>query len=166
MSFGPQCIHYLRGNGFAYLYLAMFSHQHEQRITDMMNINLKNGLMINAILTGITGLGLVLFAELSAIYLIPGAPVWLIAALGIALVLFAIDVGIIARWKLASVPLVGFVFVADLLWVIGVPAILMLMPSAFTSLGVIASLAVTAAVACFALIEWQGLKAIYSTKPA
>lgn len=81
----------------------------------MLNINLKDGLVINAILTGVTGLGLALFAELSAIYLMPGAPVWLIAALGIALVVFAIDVGVIARWKSASAPLVGFVFAADLL---------------------------------------------------
>lgn len=132
----------------------------------MLRINLKDGLMINAILTGITGLGLALFAELSAIYLMPGAPVWLIAALGIALTLFAVDVGLIARWKSASPPLVGFVFAADLVWVIGVPAILMLMPSAFTALGIIASLAVTAVVACFALIEWQGLKTIASVKPA
>ncbi len=51
----------------------------------MLNLNLKDGLMINAILTGITGLGLALFAKISAIYLIPGAPVWLISALGIAL---------------------------------------------------------------------------------
>lgn len=29
----------------------------------MININLKTGLMINAVLTGITGLGLVLFAD-------------------------------------------------------------------------------------------------------
>ena len=128
----------------------------------MLNLPLKDGLMINAILTGITGLGLALFAELSAIYLIPGAPVWLIAALGVALVVFAIDVGLIARWKSASAPLVGFVFAADLLWVIGVPAILVLMPSAFTALGITASLAVTVVVACFALVEWQGLRAIGS----
>jgi hypothetical protein len=144
----------------------MFGHQHEQRTTNMMKINLKDGLMINAILTGITGLGLALFAELSAIYLIPGAPVWLIATLGIALILFAVDVGLIARWKSASAPLVGFVFAADFLWVIGVPAILVLLPSAFTALGIIACLAVTAVVACFALIEWQGLKAIGSAKVA
>ncbi len=132
----------------------------------MLNLNLKDGLMINAILTGITGLGLALFAKISAIYLIPGAPVWLISALGIALMVFAIDVGLIARWKSASAPLVGLVFAADLLWVIAVPAILVLVPSAFTALGITASLAVTAVVACFALIEWQGLKAIGSAKPA
>ncbi|QND51257.1 hypothetical protein HB779_04605 [Phyllobacterium sp. 628] len=130
----------------------------------MMKINLKDGLMINAVLTGMTGLGLALFAELSALYLIPGAPVWLIATLGVALVLFAADVGLIARWKAQSRALVSFVFIADLLWVIGVPAILMLMPSAFTLLGVIATLAVTAVVACFALIEWQGLKMLGSAK--
>ncbi|MCB8828205.1 hypothetical protein LJD47_24665, partial [Escherichia coli] len=63
----------------------------------MTKITLKDGLTINAVLTGITGLGLALFAELAAEYLIPGAPVWLIAALGIALVLFAADVALIAR---------------------------------------------------------------------
>jgi hypothetical protein len=130
----------------------------------MIKINLKDGLMINAVLTGMTGLGLALFAELSAFYLIPGAQVWLIAALGIALVLFAADVGLIAKWKAQSRALVGFVFIADLLWVIGVPAILVLMPSAFTLLGVLASLAVTAVVACFALIEWQGLKMLGSAR--
>ncbi|GAH95303.1 unnamed protein product [marine sediment metagenome] len=74
----------------------------------MTKITLKDGLTINAVLTGITGLGLALFAELAAEYLIPGAPVWLIAALGIALVLFAADVALIARWKAQSKPLVGF----------------------------------------------------------
>lgn len=124
----------------------------------MIQINLKDGMMINAILTGATGLGLALFSELATQYLMPGAPTWLIVGLGIALVLFAVDVGMIAQWKAQSRPLVGFVFVADLLWVICVPAILLLMPSAFTLLGVVASLAVTAVVAVFALIEWEGLK--------
>lgn len=130
----------------------------------MTKITLKNGLTINAVLTGITGLGLALFAELAAEYLIPGAPVWLIAALGIALVLFAADVALIARWKAQSKPLVGFVFIADLAWVIGVPAILVGMPSAFTAVGIAASLAVTAVVACFALIEWRGLKTMGAAK--
>lgn len=124
----------------------------------MIQINLKDGMMINAILTGATGLGLALFSELATQYLMPGAPTWLIVGLGIALVLFAVDVGMIAQWKAQSRPLVGFVFVADLLWVICVPAILLLMPSAFTLLGVVASLAVSAVVAVFALIEWEGLK--------
>ncbi|MBA8877797.1 hypothetical protein [Phyllobacterium myrsinacearum] len=128
----------------------------------MTKIKLTDGLMINAVLTGITGLGLALFAELSALYLIPGAPVWLLAAIGIALVLFAIDVGLIARWKAHSRALVGFVFIADLLWVIGVPAILMMMPSAFTAIGIAVTLVVTAVVACFALVEWQGLKTLAS----
>ncbi|SDO58940.1 hypothetical protein [Phyllobacterium sp. OV277] len=130
----------------------------------MTKVNLKDGLMINAVLTAATGLGLALFAELSGEYLIPGAPIWLIASLGIALVLFAIDVALISRWKAQSRALVGFVFIADLLWVIGVPALLMAMPSAFTALGIVASLAITAVVACFALIEWQGLKMIAATR--
>ncbi|MGO4450511.1 hypothetical protein AB4Y96_16465 [Phyllobacterium sp. TAF24] len=130
----------------------------------MTKVNLKDGLMINAVLTAVTGLGLALFAELSGEYLIPGAPIWLIATLGIALVLFAIDVALISRWKAQSRALVGFVFIADLLWVIGVPALLMAMPSAFTALGIVASLAITAVVACFALIEWQGLKMIAATR--
>ncbi|MGH9916343.1 MAG: hypothetical protein ACRD63_13780 [Pyrinomonadaceae bacterium] len=130
----------------------------------MTKVKLKDGLMINAVLTAVTGLGLALFAELSGEYLIPGAPIWLIATLGIALVLFAIDVALISRWKAQSRALVGFVFIADLLWVIGVPALLMAMPSAFTALGIVASLAITAVVACFALIEWQGLKMIAATR--
>lgn len=124
----------------------------------MIQINLKDGMMVNAILTGITGLGLAIFSELAAQYLMPGIPAWLILGLGIALLLFATDVGIIAQWKTQSRSLVGFVFAADLLWVIGVPAVLMFLPSAFTLLGMIAALAVTVLVACFALIEWQGLK--------
>lgn len=124
----------------------------------MIQINLKDGMMINAVLTGITGLGLAVFSDLAAQYLIPGAPAWLILGLGIALLLFAADVGMIAKWKTQSRSLVGFVFAADLLWVIGVSAILLLMPSAFTLLGVITTLAVTAVVALFALIEWEGLK--------
>ncbi|MHC1547326.1 hypothetical protein [Phyllobacterium sp. K27] len=124
----------------------------------MIQINLKDGMMINAILTGVTGLGLAMFSQLATQYLMPGAPAWLIMGLGIALVLFALDVALIAQWKVQSRPLVGFVFAADLLWVICVPAILLLIPSAFTLLGVAASLAVTAVVAVFALIEWEGLK--------
>jgi len=132
----------------------------------MTYITLKNGLMINALLTGATGLGLALFAELSALFLLPGTPVWLIMAFGIALLFFAIDVGLIAKWKLSSAWLVGFVFAADLLWVIAVPAIVLLWPSAFTTLGIVASLAVTAVVACFAAIEWRGLKQITATRLA
>lgn len=124
----------------------------------MIQINLKDGMMINAILTGATGLGLAVFSEFATQYLMPGAPNWLVVGLGIALLLFAVDVALIAQWKTRSRPLVGFVFAADLLWVICVPAILMLMPSAFTLFGLIASLAVTAVVAVFALIEWEGLK--------
>ena len=132
----------------------------------MPNITLKDGLIINAVLTGATGLGLALFAELSVHLLIPGAPAWLVMAFGIALVLFAIDVGLIARWKHASASLVGFVFAADLLWIVAVPAILILCPAAFTTFGVIASLAVTAVVAGFAAIEWKGLKQIAAARPA
>ncbi|MDQ0997533.1 hypothetical protein QFZ34_002715 [Phyllobacterium ifriqiyense] len=124
----------------------------------MIQINLKDGMMTNAVLTGVTGLGLSVFSELATQYLMPGAPSWLVLGLGIALLLFAADVGMIAQWKTRSRPLVGFVFIADLLWVICVPAILVLMPSAFTSLGVVATVAVTAVVAVFALIEWNGLK--------
>ncbi|MGN7772242.1 hypothetical protein [Rhizobiales bacterium] len=124
----------------------------------MIQINLKDGMMTNAVLTGVTGLGLAVFSELATQYLMPGAPSWLVLGLGIALLLFAADVGMIAQWKTRSRPLVGFVFIADLLWVICVPAILVLMPSAFTSLGVVATVAVTAVVAVFALIEWNGLK--------
>ena len=132
----------------------------------MPTITLKDGLMINAIMTGATGLGLALFAELSAYFLIPGAPAWLIMAFGIALLLFAVDVGLIAQWKNASVSLVGFVFAADLLWVVAVPVILVLFPSAFTTLGIIASLAVTVVVAGFAAIEWKGLKQMLAGNPA
>ncbi len=124
----------------------------------MIQINLKDGMMTNAVLTGVTGLGLAVFSELATQYLMPGAPSWLVLGLGIALLLFAADVGMIAQWKTRSRPLVGFVFIADLLWVICVPAILVLMPSAFTPLGVVATVAVTAVVAVFALIEWNGLK--------
>ncbi|MEJ1119273.1 hypothetical protein V9K92_12430 [Phyllobacterium sp. CCNWLW109] len=124
----------------------------------MIQINLKDGMMTNAVLTGVTGLGLAVFSELATQYLMPGAPSWLVLGLGIALLLFAADVGMIAQWKTRSRPFVGFVFIADLLWVICVPAILVLMPSAFTPLGVVATVAVTAVVAVFALIEWNGLK--------
>ncbi|EJM99952.1 hypothetical protein [Phyllobacterium sp. YR531] len=126
----------------------------------MIQINLKDGMMINAILTGITGIGLALFSELASQYLMPGIPAWLILGLGIALVVFAADVGIIAQWKTQSRSLVGFVFAADLLWVVGVPAVLIFLPSAFTLLGMVAALAVTAVVAGFALIEWEGLKCL------
>ncbi|MET3646217.1 hypothetical protein [Phyllobacterium ifriqiyense] len=128
----------------------------------MIQINLKDGMMTNAVLTGATGLGLAVFSELATQYLMPGAPSWLVLGLGIALLLFAADVGMIAQWKTRSRPLVGFVFIADLLWVICVPAILVLMPSAFTPLGVVATVAVTAVVAVFALIEWNGLKHLQS----
>lgn len=128
----------------------------------MIQINLKDGMMTNAVLTGATGLGLAVFSKLATQYLMPGAPSWLVLGLGIALLLFAADVGMIAQWKTRSRPLVGFVFIADLLWVICVPAILVLMPSAFTPLGVVATVAVTAVVAVFALIEWNGLKHLQS----
>ncbi|MGH6762150.1 MAG: hypothetical protein ACRECW_11255 [Phyllobacterium sp.] len=132
----------------------------------MSGITLKNGLLINAILTGATGLLMALFANPVASLLVPGAPAWLIFAIGAAFVLFAIDVALIARWKSGSAALVGFVFLADLAFIIAVPAILLMMPHAFTALGIAASLGVSAIVACFAWIEWQGLQAMSAANAA
>jgi hypothetical protein len=119
---------------------------------------LQKGLYVNAAFTGIAGLALALLPVSLGALLLPGLPVWAVAALGVALALFALDVALIAAFKAGSPAFVGFVLVADVAWVAGVPLAVLLAPSVFTPFGVALALASSIAVAGFAVIEWKGMR--------
>lgn len=124
---------------------------------------LKKGLYVNAIFSGLAGLVLAAAPVAVGGLLMPAVPLWAVMAIGIGLVLFALDVAWVAASRVHSALFVGAVLAADIAWVVGVPAVLVLAPSAFTPLGIFMALASTVAVAGFAVMEWKGLRMISAT---
>ena len=119
---------------------------------------LQKGLYLNAAFSGLAGLVMALAPQFCGALLMPGVPLWAVTAVGIGLALFALDVAWVAAARHRSAVFVGAVLAADIAWVVVVPLILLLAPTAFTPLGLAAAIASTIAVAGFALMEWQGVK--------
>ena len=127
---------------------------------------LRTSLFLNAGFSGLAGLVLALAPAVSGNLLMPGVPVWAVFAVGAGLTLFALDVAWIAARHVGSGAMVGFVLAADIAWVIGVPAVLMTAPAAFSALGLALAIASTVAVAGFAVIEWKGVQSIAAARQA
>lgn len=125
---------------------------------------LRKSLFVNAAFSGLAGLALALAPAFAGNLLMPGIPVWTVFAVGAGLTLFALDVAWIAARHAHSSFLVGFVLVADIAWVIGVPAILLMTPSAFSGIGLALAIISTIAVTGFAVIEWKGVQSIAAAR--
>ena len=78
--------------------------------------------------------------------------------LGAGLLLFALDVLLLARAVPPSILRLKIIFAADLAWVAATPILLLLYADYFSSLGVWLTVDVAVIVAMFAMLEWLGIK--------
>ena len=120
-----------------------------------MTTMLKNALVANAVFSGTTGIGAIVFAGLLAESL--GPPAWSLRALGAGLVGFA---AIVARESLAPQRRrARQIVAADAAWVAAAAIIILAAPGWLTGAGRSVLATVTASVALLAAAQWRGLEA-------
>lgn len=78
--------------------------------------------------------------------------------LGIGLCAFALFVYMAARAAPLSRKLVTSIFIADVLWVLATPVLLIVMTERIPPLGELFIVEIAVVVAIFAILEWKGLK--------
>lgn len=115
---------------------------------------LVGALRINAVTSGSTGAVLAVGSPWLAAPI--GAPVWLLAAIGVGLVVFAVDIGLAlarpARLRVTA----RWIVAADVAWVLG--AVPIIVAGLLTPLGSLLLALVTVAVAGFATAQVVGLR--------
>ncbi len=115
---------------------------------------LRRALLANALFSATSGAWMVAFPARTA-SMLGVAPPWLYAGVGIALLTFALGVGLVrARLRPAEVRLVSAL---DIAWVLGTLP-LAFSPLAFTTTGRGAIAAVASIVGAFALLQLRGLR--------
>ena len=120
-------------------------------------ITLKNTLLLNAVSSGVTGLGLIAAAEPIA-DLFGATSATPIIGTGIFLVLFAGLVFIAHRKNPLDGKLVQWIILLDTLWVVSSIAILVLQPLMWSGIAYVAIAAVAAWVAAMAFLQYKGLR--------
>lgn len=124
---------------------------------------LKNVLLINAVSSGLTGAGLIVFPlQIATIFgITEGAP---FAGTGIFLFAFAIFVGIVATQRIIRDNLVRIIITLDVLWVVASLAIVALQVFSITILGYALITAVAGWVGLMAYLQTAGLKQLIQQK--
>jgi hypothetical protein len=123
-------------------------------------ITLKNVLLVNGISSGVTGVGLVVFApSVAAITGLDNSLVWY--SVGIFLVAFALFVLSTAMRPAPTYSRVRIITALDTSWVIG-SLIVITSPIEFTMIGRIAIILVALWVALMALLQYRGLRTLTS----
>jgi hypothetical protein len=123
-------------------------------------ITLKNVLLVNGISSGVTGVGLVVFApSIATITGLNNPLVWY--AVGIFLVAFALFVLSTAMRPVPGHSKVRIITALDVSWVIG-SLIVVTSPIEFTVIGRIAIIMVAVWVALMALLQYRGLRTLVS----
>jgi len=124
---------------------------------------LKNVLLLNAVSSGATGLGLILFpATIANVFGI--GEVSPFVGTGIFLAVFAGLVGIVSRAKLIGEVAVRFIIMLDILWVVTSLAVVVLQMFDLSMVGYVLIAAVGAWVALMAYLQANGLKQLTATK--
>lgn len=115
---------------------------------------LQRALVTNAVFSATTGLGALLFAETLADAL--GPPAWSLRVLGAGLAAFAVVAALEsrARRRTGTIQIIA----ADLAWVVGATALIVVPPSWLTPTGRTVLAAVTAVVAGVAATQWISLR--------
>ncbi len=129
------------------------------------NIRLLRGaLLANAAFSSLNGLGLVLFGgPLARLLLVPETitagvtSATILLAIGIGLVLFAISLVALAWRAVPPAQPVVAVIAADLVWVAGSSALVIVAANAFTPAGLTILIAVAVVVGALAVAQWRGL---------
>lgn len=122
-------------------------------------ISLKNVLLINAVSSGATGMGLVVLAETVA-GLFGTTAVGAVMGVGIFLVVFAAGVLNEAMQCTTRITNVYIIIALDILWVIGSIAIVLPQLFNLSAIGYIAITAVALWVAAMAYLQMKGVKQI------
>jgi hypothetical protein len=118
---------------------------------------LRNVLLLNAVSSGATGLGLILFpAPIATIFGVNGISA--IVGVGIFLMVFAGMVGIVSRSKPIGEASVRFIVMLDVLWVIASIAVVALQMFGLSMVCYLAIAAVAGWVALMAYLQANGLK--------
>ena len=113
----------------------------------------------NALFSGLSGVLLAVGALPMSDWL--GIPTWLCVAVGIGLVLFAIQVAMTAR---NPVPVsVRTVIAGDVAWVVIATVLILGFPDSMSDTGLVALGIVTAVVATFAVLQSIGLRSVIGT---
>lgn len=115
---------------------------------------LADALGVNALTS--CGTGLVLAAGAPWLASPLGAPTWLLAAIGVGLVVFAIDIVVALARPAGLRRAAGWIIAADVAWVLG--AAVVIATELLTALGSVLLGAVSAAVAGFAIAQVVGLR--------
>jgi hypothetical protein len=119
-------------------------------------ITLKNVLLINGISSGVTGIGLVVFApSVASITGLNSPLVWY--SVGVFLIAFALFVLSAAMRSLPNHKIVRIITTLDVSWVIG-SLIVLTLPIEFTIIGRIAVIMVALWVALMALLQYRGIR--------
>jgi len=124
---------------------------------------LKNVMLINAITSGATGLGLAIFPAFVAGLFETTATMPFIEV-GIFLVAFATLVFSVSRGNPVNAKAVRLVIVLDTLWVVGSAAIVLFRPFPISLIGYVLIGAVAAWVAAMAYLQSAGLRQISVSK--
>ena len=118
---------------------------------------LKNVLLVNAVTSGLTGVGLILFStSIATIFGI--AESWPLTGTGVFLFLFAAFVGLVASQRTIRQNLVRTIITLDILWVVGSLAIVVPQLFGLTILGYASIAAVAGWVGLMAYLQSTGLK--------
>lgn len=124
---------------------------------------LKNVLLINAVSSGATALGLILLPSIIAtLFEVPLTQPFL--GVGIFLFAFAALVFIVSRNKDLSKGSVRLIIVLDVVWVVASFAIVLLQLFNLSMLGYILIFAVAAWVGLMAYLQFNGLKSLTASK--
>ncbi len=119
-------------------------------------ITLKNVLLLNGISSGVTGIGLVVFApSIASITGLNSSLVWY--TVGVFLIAFALFVLSAAMRPLPGHKSVRIITTLDVSWVIG-SLIVVMSPIEFTIIGRIAIIMVALWVALMALLQYRGMR--------
>lgn len=124
---------------------------------------LKNVLLLNAVSSGATGLGLILFPATIANVFGMGE-VSLFVGTGIFLTVFAVLVGVVSRAKPIGEVAVRFIIMLDILWVVTSLAVVVLQMFDLSMVGYLLISAVGAWVSLMAYLQANGLKQVTTTK--
>ena len=123
----------------------------------MQTAFLKKVLFSNAIFSSACALVLVA-APGKLAPLFGSIPNWIFIALGIGLLIFAIDVWWIAGKLPRSLARAKFIFYADVGWVLATPLVLITAGGALSFWGIVLLADIAIVVALLAMLEWIGIK--------
>lgn len=126
----------------------------------MKPISLKTALRANGIFSIACAVDLLLFSAPIAKAMGAVAP-WILQAVGVALVLWALSLMWVSSRPVIHQTLVKGVVVADLGWVLGTIVLLIALPGVFTALGSLMLVGVAFVVLVIALLQGKALATLY-----